>query len=118
MPISDRAAAMLALGLASCSGQPVETPQNLQQTRPVAARTAAVETIPCARGTAPLAPVCTLDRERTATGQRWTVRFPDGGFRRLTVTGDEIETADGAELLHGRGSDAVVADEHYRLPTR
>lgn len=108
----------LAPGLAACSREPVEAPQNLQQTRPPAAQAAAAETIPCARGTAPLTPVCTLDRERTATGQRWTIRFPDGGFRRLLVTGDEIETADGAELLRGQGSDAVVADEHYRLPTR
>ena len=107
------------LALAACGKAP-DTPQTLEQTRPPAAqaRTAPQERVPCTRGSAPLAPVCTLDRERTATGQLWTIRFPDGAFRRLRVDGDEVSEADGAQVLRGSGGDAVIAGERYRLPTR
>lgn len=72
--------------------------------------------LPCARGAAPLAPVCTLTRERSGPGQIWTIRFPDGGFRRLRAEGNEIGAADGAEPLRSEGDDVVIGDEHYRLP--
>ena len=106
--------------LAAC-GQAPEAPQNLSQTRPPAeqARAAArVEQIACARGDAPLAPTCTLDRETTANGQIWTIRHPDGGFRRLRVVGDEVSEADGAEPLATEGDAVKVGDERYRLPAR
>ena len=109
---------MAAMLLTGCGQEADAPPQNLQATRPPAAQTQTVEHIVCARGNAPLTPDCTLDRERAPTGQIWTIRHPDGSFRRLVVKGDEIETADGAELLRGQGSDATVGDEHYRLPTR
>ena len=109
----------LALLLSAC-GQPAESPQNLAQTHPPAeqAATPQVEHIACARGAAALRPDCTLDRESTRDGERWTIRHPDGSFRRLIVRGQDVETADGAELLRGHAGDATVADEHYRLPPR
>lgn len=109
----------LALLVAAC-GQPAEAPQNLAQTRPPAEQAAlsTVEHIACARGEAPVRPDCTLDREASADGERWTVRHPDGSFRRFLVRGQDVETADGAELLRGHAGDATVGDEHYRLPPR
>ena len=104
---------------AACSGEPGQSaPQNLQQTVPDSAQPAPAEHIPCARGAAPLTPVCTLDRRRTPTGQLWTIRFPDGGFRRLRVVGDEVSEADGAEPLTADGDTARIGAERYRLPTR
>ena len=105
---------MAAAGTLIACGQ--TSPQKHGQDVPT--RRTALERVPCAHGKAELAPICTLERERTATGQRWTIRHPDGGFRRLVVTGDEIETADGAALLRAHGNEAVVGDERYRLPTR
>ncbi len=105
------------LALAACGQQP-EAPQDLQQTRPAAAQADPVERIACARGTAALTPTCTLDRERTADGETWTIRHPDGSFRRLTVKGDEVTEADGAEPLVASREEVKIADERYRLPAR
>lgn len=115
-----RFTSLLALfALSACSGQADQpAPQNLQQTRPAAAPAPTAEHIPCARDAAPLTPVCTLDRRRTATGQLWTIRFPDGGFRRLRVVGDEVSEADGAEPLTADGGTARIGAERYKLPTR
>lgn len=104
----------LLLALGACGQQP-PAPGNLQQTRPPAAQADPVEHIACARGTAPLKPDCTIERETTLHGEIWTIRHPDGGFRRLIVKRDEIETADGAALLRADGRDATIGDERYRL---
>ena len=110
-------AILLTLGLAACGKAP-ETPQNLAQTRPPAAQAYPVEHLACARDKAPLTPTCTLERERTATGQLWTIRHPDGGFRRLRVEGDEVSAADGAEPLASDGDGVRIGTERYRLPAR
>ncbi|MBB5714629.1 hypothetical protein [Sphingomonas aerophila] len=86
------------------------------QSSEVSAEAVAGPKLPCARGAASLAPVCTLTRERSGQGEIWTVRFPDGGFRRLRAEGNEIGAADGAEPLRSEGDDVVIGDEHYRLP--
>jgi hypothetical protein len=116
-----RTSSLLPLVALAACGKAPDAPQTLEQTRPPAAQAspaAPQERIACARGTAPLTPACTLDRERTATGQRWTIRFPDGAFRRLDLVGDEVSEADGAEVLRARNGEAVIADERYRLPYR
>ena len=103
------------LALVACGKQP-DSPRNLQQTAPAVTQADPVEHIACARGTGRFVPDCTLEREATRAGEVWTIRHPDGGFRRLIVKGDEIETADGAELLRGAGREMTVGNEHYRLP--
>ena len=90
----------------SPNGQPSGTP----------AEAASGPKLPCARSGAPLSPVCILTRERTGRGEIWTIRFPDGGFRRLRAEGNEIGAADGAEPLRSDGDDVVIGDERYRLP--
>jgi hypothetical protein len=79
--------------------------------------------IPCARGGGVLKRVCTVDRERRAAGLVLTVRRPDGGFRRLLVTGDGrgVVAADGAEparvAIVDAGTIAVaLGDDRYLLP--
>lgn len=74
-------------------------------------------------GAAAFARVCTLDREQTAGGLVLTVRHPDGGFRRLRVTGDGrgVAAADGAVPADVAitGADEIevgIGDDHYRLP--
>jgi hypothetical protein len=109
MPISDlgRTAALAsAIGAAACS-----PPQR------------AVDTIPCAHGTAPLAPRCTVERERTDAGLVLTLRDPDGGFRRLLATRDGrgLVAAAGAEPARVAvvGPDLIevaLGGHRYRLP--
>jgi hypothetical protein len=77
----------------------------------------------CARGETALARTCTVERERRDEGLVLTLRQPDGGFRRLLVTGDGrgVIAADGAEPARVRivGADMIdvaLGDHHYRLP--
>lgn len=80
--------------------------------------------VPCAlAGAGEFGIDCTLDRERTAAGLVLTVRHPDGGFRRLLVTGDGrgVIAADGAEQavvtpLGDRGIEVALGGDRYRLP--
>ena len=111
------AASGFALGLFACGPAP-ETPQNLAETRPPVEQAAPVERVACAKADEPLAPTCTLDREAGATGQIWTIRHPDGSFRRLRVVGDEVSEADGADPLVADGDAVRIGSERYRLPHR
>ena len=101
--------AALALALAACD----RAPPTATQAVPEVERS---PKIPCARGDAPLAPVCTLQRAPSGEGEVWTLRFPDGGFRRLTVQHGVVSAADGAERLRADGEDVTIAGERYRLP--
>lgn len=81
------------------------------------------ERIPCARGIAPLATTCTVDRAETDRGLVLTLRHPDGAFRRLLVTGDGrgVIAADGAEPaavvpLDAGGIEVRIAGDRYHLP--
>ena len=68
--------------------------------------------IDCATGDAPHARDCTVER----AGEVLILRKPDGGFRRLRVSADGIEAADGAEparvaaLEDGRTEIAIGRD--------
>ncbi len=95
--------------LAACD----RTPGAVTQTIPEADH---LPKIPCSRGSAPLAPACTLQRDPSGKGEIWTIRFPDGGFRRLLVEAGEVSAADGAEPLRADGDDVTIAGERYRLP--
>lgn len=77
----------------------------------------------CARGTEPLARVCTVDRERRDEGLVLTLRRPDGGFRRLLVARDGrgVIAADGAEparvaVIDANRIDVALGPDRYRLP--
>ena len=79
--------------------------------------------IACARGGAPLARVCTVDRLASDTGLVLTVRHPDGAFHRLLVTRDGrgVVAADGAEraivtIVDPAMIDVAIGGDRYRLP--
>lgn len=67
--------------------------------------------------------VCTVEQFQGEEGLILTLRHPDGGFRRLLVTGDGrgVVAADGAEpaivtpLAENR-IEVSIADDRYRLP--
>lgn len=100
---------MLAFGLAGCGDPKPAATQAVPEAQHA-------PRILCARGKEALAPACTLERTRSGTGEVWTIRFPDGAFRRLAVADGEIGAADGAEPLRADGDDVVIAGERYRLP--
>ncbi len=107
--MSMRTSSALTLLLLGCD----RSPEAVSQPVPEAERTTKIA---CARGEDALAPVCTLTRAASGQGEIWTIRFPDGGFRRLLVENGEVSAADGAERLRERGDEVVIADERYRLP--
>jgi hypothetical protein len=79
--------------------------------------------IACARQGATLADVCTVDRTPTQDGVILTVRHPDGGFRRLRITGDGrgVVAADGSQqatvgIVGPREIEVTLAGDRYRLP--
>lgn len=66
---------------------------------------------------------CTIERSAGEEGLILTVRAPDGGFRRLLVTGDGrgVVAADGAEraevsVIADNRIEVEVAGDRYRLP--
>ena len=82
-----------------------------------------VERIACAIGDADYAEVCSIERAPTRDGMILTIRHPDGGFRRLTVSADgqTVAAADGAapvEILQRAegATEVAIADARYRLP--
>ncbi len=112
--------ALLALPLAACGpGKPSSARVAAEQAR----ESAGDLRIPCARGTAVLQTVCTIEQTRGETGQILTIRHPDGAFRRLLVTDDGrgVVAADGAEvakvgLIEGNGIEVELGGNRYRLP--
>ena len=108
--------ALLSLPLAACGpGKPSSTQ--------VAKDTAPDLRIPCARGTAALETVCTIEQAQGSDGLILTVRHPDGAFRRLLVTQDGrgVVAADGAEVAKvtitgADGIEVALGGDRYRLP--
>ncbi len=79
--------------------------------------------IPCATGTASLAPTCTYSREQTPAGLVVTIQRADGSFRRLLVTrdGHGVVAADGAQPARVRVTapdeiEVALGNDRYRLP--
>ena len=116
-------ALVATLALAAC-GSP-DQPANKTFLANVEARADAEDDglIPCARGGGELQRTCTVEQVRDAQGLILTVRHPDGGFRRLRVTGDGrgVIAADGAEaakvtVIGPAGIKVAVAGNRYRLP--
>ena len=67
--------------------------------------------------------VCAIERLAEAEGLTLTIRHPDGGFRRLLVTGDGrgVVAADGAQtarvsVLGADRIEVAIAGDRYRLP--
>ncbi|WP_375403977.1 hypothetical protein [uncultured Sphingomonas sp.] len=84
---------------------------------------AEINHVTCAHPGEDLAPLCTIDRERTDQRLALTVRHPDGAFRRLRVTADGrgVVAADGAEparvaVLDAENIEVAVGGDRYRLP--
>lgn len=66
---------------------------------------------------------CTLTQAQTARGTVLTIAAPDGGFRRLLLTGDGqgVVAADGAEpamvsKLSANLIEVTIGGDRYRLP--
>lgn len=126
MPTSEARAGVVivALGLAAaCSpGQP-SAHHVLTRVEEQRAATDDDGMVPCARGNAGLARVCSVERTSTNRGPMLTLRRPDGSFHRLLATHDGrgLVAADGAEPARVAvvGPDLIevtVAADRYRLP--
>lgn len=103
--------AFAGMALTGCRREdsPPVNPNSLVDCRPVGASAFAHE--------------CTVERTQGPDGTILTLRHPDGGFRRLLVTGNGqgVTAADGAEPAEVRmsGSKAIevsLAGDRYRLP--
>ena len=122
----DVSAAVLitALLLAACHRERAANATLAEVRRAADAPTASSDPrIPCATGTAPLAPDCTFSREATPAGLVVTIQRADGGFRRLLVTNDGrgVVAADGAQpaRVSVAGPDQIevaLGGDRYRLP--
>lgn len=114
------------LALVACSQQP-----EASQSDPLAAAEAQARSrladsgrIYCAvGGETEFRPDCSLERTQGNDGLILTLHHPDGGFRRLLVTGDGrgVIAADGAEPAVvtpvSRGVvEVAIASDRYRLP--
>jgi hypothetical protein len=110
-----RAALVLAAALAACSrgadGKSAVTPAGGE------------DRVRCAlHGAGELQPDCIREVGKGPDGEIWTIRQPDGGFRRFVLIdhGTRIATADGAQEVtaHRVGADLEVrvADERYAFP--
>lgn len=85
---------------------------------------AAAERIECAIGPADqFERSCSIERAAGEEGLTLTLRNPDGGFRRLLVTGDGrgVIAADGAEtarvtVIGDNRIEVAIAGSRYRLP--
>jgi len=67
--------------------------------------------------------VCSVESADGENGRVLTLRKPDGGFRRLLITGDGrgVVAADGAErarvaILEGGGIEVEIGGDRFRLP--
>lgn len=109
---------LIALSCAGC-GDATQTP-----TQVAAEPSARGNEVTCAlRGADSFEKICTIERVAGADGIVLTIRHPDGGFRRLRVTGDGrgVIAADGAEparvTIIGDGAiEVMLGGDGYRLP--
>jgi hypothetical protein len=105
--------------IAGCSGEP-DVPTKAE----VREGAKGDNGIACALGgAATFAPICAVEQNPSAEGLILTVQHPDGGFRRLQVTGDGrgVITADGADSAIVTPVDAklievAIGGDRYRLP--
>ncbi|RZT54775.1 hypothetical protein EV283_1557 [Sphingomonas sp. BK036] len=111
--------ALLSLALSGCGRAPSSADVAAKQQAEIAGD----RRIPCAHGSAALAPTCTVEQALGKDGLILTVRHADGAFRRLLVTQDGrgVIAADGAEVatvtVVGRdGIDVALGNDRYRLP--
>jgi hypothetical protein len=111
---------LLLLPLAACGREQRTSTQIEAQQR---SGTASDTRIPCARGAAAFASVCTIEQAQGNDGLILTVRHPDGAFRRLLVTQDGrgVIAADGAEvakvtIIGADGIEVALGGNRYRLP--
>jgi hypothetical protein len=125
MSLRISSAAILLL-LAGCNGGPPETVAagNAGQEAPTGTPAEPPrEEIACGGATGALSQRCTVERTADADGEIWTLRHPDGGFRRLRMARDgAISSADGAEPLVEAAREAgaivvAVGGHRYRLST-
>jgi len=79
--------------------------------------------VPCALGGAKeFKPDCTREIAQIDGKEMWTIRAPNGGFRRFQIidNGTRIATADGAWELQaarvGNELEVRVGDDSYRFP--
>lgn len=79
--------------------------------------------VPCALGGAKeFTPVCTREIAQVDGKEMWTIRGPNGGFRRFQIidNGTRIATADGAWEVQaarvGAELEVRVGDDAYRFP--
>jgi len=65
---------------------------------------------------------CWVETAKDGETIRLTIRQPDGGFRRLEMSGDgrDLQTADGADKAqitsHGASVEIAIGADRYRLP--
>jgi len=114
------------LAIAACSQPPEASQPDLLAAAEAEARSQLAESgqIYCALdGASEFRLGCMLERTRGQDGLVLTLHHPDGGFRRLLVTGDGrgVIAADGAEpaIVSPVSADTVevaIADDRYRLP--
>lgn len=76
-------------------------------------------------GAASFEQACVLEREEGTGGVGFTLRHPDGGFRRLRIAGDGrgVVAADGSEparvtIMNDREVEIAIGANRYRLPAR
>lgn len=108
-------ALVLLLVLAGCGGAPEDSGfpgTNTAVPEP--------ERIACARGDAPLANDCLIERSAVDGGELLVIHHADGGFRRLRQSGGSVEAVDGAVVptvqANGGSIDVQVGQDRYRLP--
>lgn len=118
-------AILLACLAAACSPEQTANTQVLANVEAEQDQQAADDgLLNCAVGAAAtLSRVCSVERQESDRGLLLTVRHPDGGFRRLLVTGDGrgVVAADGAQpaqvtLVGNNEIEVALGDDVYRLP--
>lgn len=124
MRISDAAALLPLAFLATCQQPKTDTKVLAKVEAEQRSQAADGGRINCAlANAATFARVCDVDREEGPRGLILTVRHPDGGFRRLLVSGDGrgVVAADGAErakvaIVSPDEIEVAVGNDRYRLP--
>ncbi|QLC24329.1 hypothetical protein HFP57_04335 [Parasphingopyxis algicola] len=118
----------VALALSACGSaadeQTAEADPLIEAETEARAELAESGMVYCAvNGAASFRPDCRIERTRSSDGLILTLRHPDGGFRRLLVTGDGrgLVAADGAEPavvnpVSEREIEVAIAFDRYRLP--
>ena len=110
-----RAPIVFGLALAACSAE--------EQAAPPPAEMPGAELVDCALGGRDVfVKECAVERIEEDGGIFYTVRHPDGGFRRFHVVSDGrgLETADGADdaviTVSGNSIDVLVGEDRYLFP--